>query len=144
MGHYGTSEERRELTPASSSERSSDSRTYSQVEEERVLRDVDRKLRKKSLMRAIPSLLLNVGTLYKMVRDRSFHITWATRALILGGLAYFLLPTDATPDYLPGIGFIDDTVVVGLIVKRLASEIDRYKRHISQYIGTTEYLDAAG
>lgn len=111
--------------------------TRSTRDEQRVLHDVDRKLRKKSLIRAIPELLLNVGTLYKMVRDRTFRISWPTRGLILGGLTYFLLPTDATPDYLPGIGFIDDTIVIGLIVKRLASEIDRYKQHI------TSFLDAA-
>lgn len=103
-------------------------------DEKRVLHDVERKLRKKSLIRAIPELLLNVGTLYRMLRDSSFHLTWATRGLIIGGLAYFLLPTDATPDYLPVIGFLDDTVVIGLIVKRLASEIDRYKQHAAQRI----------
>lgn len=103
-------------------------------DERRVLQDVDRKLRKKSLIRAIPELLLNVGTLYKMLRDRTFNMSWSTRGLILGGLTYFLLPTDATPDYLPGIGFIDDTIVVGLIIKRLSSEIDRYKQHISRFL----------
>jgi len=31
---------------------------------------------------------------------------WA-RTVILGALAYFILPTDAVPDFLPG-GFVDD------------------------------------
>jgi|GEM_PF-1114624 len=139
MGHYGTSEERRELRrksrePNSVSDRRRD---LSTTEEQRVLHQVDRKLRKKTLIRAIPELLLNVGTLYKMVRDKSFDLSWPTRGLIVGALVYFLLPTDATPDYLPVIGFLDDTVVVGLVVKRLASEIDRYKQHVAKFLGST-------
>jgi len=157
MGYNGTSEKRRELTSSDpdllasdadvlasdadvlasdSALRASDPALHA-PNDQRVLRDVDRKLRKKSLIRAIPELLLNVGTLYKMVRDKTFSLTWQTRGLVIGGLVYFLLPTDATPDYIPGIGFLDDTIVIGLIMKRLASEIDRYKQHI------TTFLDAA-
>ena len=33
--------------------------------------------------------------------------TWA-RTVVLGALGYFILPTDAVPDLLPGIGFTDD------------------------------------
>lgn len=38
------------------------------------------------------------------------------RAVILGALAYFILPVDAVPDFLAGIGFSDDvTVLLGVI-----------------------------
>lgn len=32
---------------------------------------------------------------------------WA-KTTIYGALAYFILPTDAIPDFLPGVGFTDD------------------------------------
>jgi uncharacterized membrane protein YkvA (DUF1232 family) len=38
------------------------------------------------------------------------------RAILLGALAYFVLPFDAVPDFLAGIGFSDDvTVLLGAI-----------------------------
>ncbi len=38
------------------------------------------------------------------------------RAMLLGALAYFVLPTDMVPDLLVGIGFTDDvTVLLGVL-----------------------------
>jgi uncharacterized membrane protein YkvA (DUF1232 family) len=38
------------------------------------------------------------------------------RAMLLGALAYFILPIDAIPDILAGIGYSDDiTVLIGVI-----------------------------
>lgn len=64
-----------------------------------------------------------------MLRDRSFDLTWGTRGLIIGALLYFIIPTDATPDYIPFVGYLDDTAIVAAVIKRLAKEIDRYKEH---------------
>ncbi len=35
-----------------------------------------------------------------------------SKAFLLAALAYFVLPTDAIPDWLPGIGFTDDAAVI--------------------------------
>ena len=45
-------------------------------------------------------------TLYYCLKD-SDTPAWA-RTVIIGALAYFILPTDAIPDYLPMVGFTDD------------------------------------
>jgi uncharacterized membrane protein YkvA (DUF1232 family) len=34
------------------------------------------------------------------------------RATLFGALAYFVLPIDAIPDFIPGLGFTDDAAVV--------------------------------
>jgi uncharacterized membrane protein YkvA (DUF1232 family) len=40
----------------------------------------------------------------------------SVRAILLGALAYFVLPFDAVPDFLAGIGYTDDiTVLLGAI-----------------------------
>jgi uncharacterized membrane protein YkvA (DUF1232 family) len=100
------------------------------ADEADILRRTEDKLRSKErTLRASGTLLDNIRLLFKMVRDRSFHMTWATRAAILGALLYFVIPTDATPDFIPVIGYLDDTVVVSLVIRRLAREIERYKEH---------------
>ena len=94
-----------------------------------VLSRTDEKLRDDRSLRATNSLLHNVRLLVRMLRDRSFDMTWASRGAILGALLYFVIPTDATPDYLPVIGFVDDAAILGLVIRRLAREIERYKEH---------------
>ncbi|MDQ0349920.1 YkvA family protein [Ancylobacter vacuolatus] len=45
------------------------------------------------------------------------------RGLLFGALAYFLLPTDAVPDLIVGLGFTDDAAVLATALNLLASHI---------------------
>jgi uncharacterized membrane protein YkvA (DUF1232 family) len=38
----------------------------------------------------------------------------SSKAAILAALAYFVMPLDAIPDFLPGAGFVDDLAALGL------------------------------
>jgi len=97
-------------------------------DEARILSAASRKIRANiSHLHAFGSLLKNVGLLFRMLGDKQFHMTWATRGMILAALVYFVLPTDATPDFIPLIGYLDDTMIVGFVIKRLATEIERYR-----------------
>jgi uncharacterized membrane protein YkvA (DUF1232 family) len=49
--------------------------------------------------------------------------SWA-RATIYGALAYFVLPIDAVPDLIPGIGYTDDLGVLAMAVVTIAMYID--------------------
>ena len=39
-----------------------------------------------------------------------------TKGLVLAALAYFILPTDFIPDWIPGIGYADDAAVIAAAV----------------------------
>ena len=41
-------------------------------------------------------------------RQTPLHV----KAVLLGAIAYFILPTDLIPDYIPVIGFVDDAAVL--------------------------------
>jgi uncharacterized membrane protein YkvA (DUF1232 family) len=45
------------------------------------------------------------------------------RAALLGALAYFVLPTDLAPDFLPGLGYTDDAAVFAATLRLVASHI---------------------
>ena len=47
------------------------------------------------------------------------------KAVLFGALAYFVLPLDAIPDFLPGIGLTDDAAV-------LSAAIATVRRHITE------------
>jgi uncharacterized membrane protein YkvA (DUF1232 family) len=38
----------------------------------------------------------------------------SSKAAILAALAYFVWPFDAAPDFLPGVGFVDDLAALGM------------------------------
>jgi uncharacterized membrane protein YkvA (DUF1232 family) len=50
------------------------------------------------------------------------------RAVLIGALAYFVLPADAIPDFLPVLGFTDDAGVIAAALAMVARHItDRHR-----------------
>jgi uncharacterized membrane protein YkvA (DUF1232 family) len=47
----------------------------------------------------------------------------AARLALLGALAYFIMPVDAVPDVLVGLGMADDIAVLGAVLRRFGQEI---------------------
>jgi uncharacterized membrane protein YkvA (DUF1232 family) len=46
---------------------------------------------------------------------------------IVAGLLYFLSPIDAIPDWLPGLGFVDDLAVLSWVMRKWSAELDAFK-----------------
>jgi uncharacterized membrane protein YkvA (DUF1232 family) len=74
----------------------------------------------------INTLLERARTIYDMLRDRDYRISVRTKALVGAALVYFVLPTDIVPDFIPGIGYIDDALVLSTLWKLIGDEIDAY------------------
>ena len=67
--------------------------------------------------------------LYEMVTDSNFILDTSVYIAIAGALAYVVFPIDIIPDFIPGIGFIDDVFVVGMVMKSISDEIERFKAY---------------
>ena len=65
--------------------------------------------------------------LVEMLRDREWRLEGRDRARILDALAYFVDPDDLIPDRIPGIGYLDDAIMVELVVQELKHEIKAYE-----------------
>jgi len=50
------------------------------------------------------------------------------KAVLLGALAYFILPTDAVPDFLALVGFSDDIAVLTLAIATVRSNLTEAHR----------------
>ncbi len=46
---------------------------------------------------------------------------------IVAGLVYFVSPIDAIPDWLLGVGMLDDIAVLGWVMKNLVDELDAFR-----------------
>ena len=62
----------------------------------------------------------------------------AAKGIMLGALAYFVLPFDAIPDIFAGIGFTDDAAVIAALLATLGSNVKR--RHREQAAAALERL----
>ena len=54
------------------------------------------------------------------------------KATLLGAIAYFVLPTDAIPDYIPIIGYTDDAAVLAIAVKMVSDHIKPVHRQAAR------------
>ena len=69
-----------------------------------------------------------LDSLVQMVRDEDYQIPPNVRKKVLGALAYLAHPADLIPDSIPGLGFLDDAIMVELIARDLRHEIWGYGR----------------
>ncbi len=68
-----------------------------------------------------------VSRLVDMLEDPEWDLDATGRANVLSALAYFADPTDLIPDEVPVLGYIDDAIMIELVVRELRPEIDAYE-----------------
>ena len=62
-----------------------------------------------------------------MLRDHEWKLPAADAKRVVNVLAYFCEPEDLIPDHVPGLGFLDDAIMIELAVRELRHEIDAYR-----------------
>ena len=64
--------------------------------------------------------------LINMLEDGEWALSGADRERVVRGMAYFAEPDDMIPDKVPVLGFLDDAIMVELVVTELSHEIEAY------------------
>ena len=68
--------------------------------------------------------------LLKAYLNREYReVPIGTIAAIVGALAYVLCPLDLIPDFIPGIGYIDDAGVLALCIKLVKTDLDKFQAY---------------
>lgn len=70
--------------------------------------------------------LNQIRVLTDMLEDEGWGMQDVGRKRVLTALAYFNQPEDLIPDHVPGIGFLDDAIMVELLSRELKPEIEAY------------------
>lgn len=55
------------------------------------------------------------------------HVSKGTVLSIVAALLYFVSPIDLIPDFLVGIGLVDDIAVLGFAYKRISKDLEKFK-----------------
>ena len=62
-----------------------------------------------------------------MLSDIEWRLPHQEAKRVLNALAYFSEPEDLIPDNIPGLGFLDDAIMIELVVRELKHEIEAYQ-----------------
>ena len=57
---------------------------------------------------------------YKQIPVRSI-------VAILAAILYLIAPIDMIPDFIPGLGYIDDAFIMGLVINQIGADLQTYK-----------------
>lgn len=72
-------------------------------------------------------MLEQIEPLVAMVTDKEWRLPEHDIRRVLAALAYFADPEDLIPDSLPGLGYLDDAVMVELACRDLEPELTAYR-----------------
>ena len=86
-----------------------------------------REMRSRSVPEFVESRIQCLDSLTRMLEDADWGLAGAHRERVLQALAYFAEPADLIPDQIPGLGYLDDAIMVELVVQDLRPEIDAYQ-----------------
>jgi uncharacterized membrane protein YkvA (DUF1232 family) len=68
--------------------------------------------------------------LVRMLRDEDYSLPKGARAEVLGALSYFANPQDLIPDQVPGLGFLDDAIMIKILEDEFKQELWGYRQFV--------------
>lgn len=74
------------------------------------------------------SLMALLRLLRAYGRREYTNVPWQTLTLIVAGILYLLSPIDVIPDFIVGLGFVDDAAVLAWVVSTVQSVLDDFQR----------------
>ncbi len=83
-------------------------------------------MRKSEVPDFVRERMEKLDLLFQMVEDKEWCLEGKDRDHVMYAMAYLADPVDAIPDQIPGLGFLDDAILVELVCQDLRHEIEAY------------------
>jgi len=77
------------------------------------------------------SVWTDFWTLWRFIRawrDGTYRdVPWKSIVVAVAGIFYFLDPIDIIPDFIPVIGYLDDSVVLAFVARTIHSDLEKFR-----------------
>lgn len=78
----------------------------------------------------LKNVIRHVSVFIRLIKDYSSgyypYLPWKSFLSIVGVILYFVNPLDLIPDFIPGIGLMDDITLLGFVYKSIQNDVDDY------------------
>ena len=108
------------------------------ISEQQVIESAKQVLEKVNQSDSIDFIRDHMGqldTLISMALDEGWGLIEEDRERVLAALSYFSEPHDLIPDDTPGLGFLDDAIMIEIVCKALEHEIQAYREFLVFRVG---------
>ena len=75
----------------------------------------------------VASRMVSLEMLIQAVQDEDWQMPEDEKVEVLTSLAYFAEPQDLVPDNVPGLGFLDDAIMIELVIRDLSQDLQAYQ-----------------
>ncbi len=79
------------------------------------------------LAEVIETLTWFIRLLRSYIKKEYTQIPWRSLVMILAAVIYFVNPMDVVPDFIAGIGYVDDASILALVFKSVKSDVEAFK-----------------
>lgn len=83
--------------------------------------------RKGPLTEVWDSLMTLLRLIRAYAKREYVEIPWQSLILIVATILYFFIPTDLIPDWIVGLGYIDDAALIGWTMNSVKSDVDGFR-----------------
>ena len=83
--------------------------------------------RKNSPLSEVWDTLMTCFRLIKAYANKTYReIPWETLVFILASVIYFVMPVDLIPDFIAGIGYVDDVSLLAWTMRSFREDIEKF------------------
>jgi uncharacterized membrane protein YkvA (DUF1232 family) len=76
----------------------------------------------------VQEAISTLADLVDLIQDSDYNAPQKVQSEVLAALAYFSDPEDLIPDHIPGLGFLDDAIMVKFIEEEFKHELWGYRK----------------
>lgn len=88
-------------------------------------------MEKAELPEFVRSRMTSLALLIDAIEDVEWQVPEEEKKAIILSLAYFSEPEDVVPDHIPGLGYIDDAIMIELVLQDLSLDLRAYREFCS-------------
>jgi uncharacterized membrane protein YkvA (DUF1232 family) len=114
------------------------------VPAERIIEDARAVVQRVRASKKTPSFVNDsievLADLVDLIVDNDYVAPIVVRDSVLAALGYFSNPEDLVPDHVPGIGFLDDAIMIRLVEEEFRHELWGYENFASCAIASSSGL----